>query len=176
LKPEIVNMVATSDLKQPLSLQEIARLRYTIHDLEIYGGRVVYLKTPEMPGKTSIFPSGKLISVGTKSPEEAQRDLQYTADYLYKNSLIPKTRIEARIRNIVGMITIENLPSLEEISNTLGAMYEPEQFPGAILKEEKTNATYLIFQSGKIIISGTNSLEKLKEATSYITKAIDEAR
>ena len=176
LKPEIVNLVATSDLRQALSLPEVAKMRYTIYDQEIYGGRVVYLKTPKMQGKTSIFPSGKLISVGTRSTEEAQRDLQYTADYLYKHNLIRETIVEARIRNIVAMITVDDPPSLEEMTDTIGAMYEPEQFPGAILKEEETNATYLIFQSGKIIISGTNSLKNLEEAARHITKIIDEAR
>ena len=176
LKPEIVNLVATSDLRQALSLPEVAKMRYTIYDQEIYGGRVVYLKTPKMQGKTSIFPSGKLISVGTRSPEGAQSDLQYTADYLFKHGLIPEIKVNAQTRNIVAMITLENLPSLEEMTDTIGAMYEPEQFPGAILRSEETNATYLIFQSGKIIISGTNSMEKLNEAVSHITRVIDESR
>ena len=83
LKPKIVNLVATGDLKQSVSLPEVAKIRYTIYDQEIYGGRVAYLKTPRMHGKTSVFPSGKLISVGTRSPEEAQSDLQYTAEDLY---------------------------------------------------------------------------------------------
>ena len=61
-------MVATGDLTQQVSLEDISRLPYTIHDQEIYGGRVAYLKTPEMHGKVSIFPSGKLISVGTRAP------------------------------------------------------------------------------------------------------------
>ena len=65
----IVNVVATADLAQRVDIQEIAEIPYTIHDSEIYGGRVTYLKTPQMYGKVTIFPSGKLISVGTKSPE-----------------------------------------------------------------------------------------------------------
>ena len=76
MKPEIVNVVATADLQQQVSLTEISRLPHTIHDQEIYGGRVAYLKTPEMHGKVTIFPSGKLISVGTRSPQQAQEDIQ----------------------------------------------------------------------------------------------------
>jgi hypothetical protein len=75
MKFEIVNIVATADLRQQVELTEIAKIRYTIHDQEIYGGRVAYLKTPAMHGKTTIFPSGKLISVGTKTREQAQHDL-----------------------------------------------------------------------------------------------------
>jgi transcription initiation factor TFIID TATA-box-binding protein len=51
--------------------------------------------------------------------------------------------------------------TLEFKATATGAIYEPEQFPGVILKSEYTNATYLIFQSGKSVISGANSLEEL---------------
>ena len=176
LKPEIVNLVATGDLRQSVSLLEVAKMCYTIYDQEIYGGRVAYLKTPGMHGKTSVFPSGKLISVGTRSPEEAQSDLEYTADCLFRHGLIHEIKVSAQIRNIVAMITVENPPSLEEMSETIGAMYEPEQFPGAILRSEETNATFLIFQSGKIIISGTSSLKNLEKASRHVIKIIDEAR
>ena len=176
MKPEIVNLVATGDLKQSVSLPMVAKLCYTIYDQEVYGGRLAYLKTPGMHGKTSVFPSGKLISVGTRSPEAAQSDLQYTANYLFRHGLIHKIKVNAQIRNIVAIITVENPPSLEEMSDTIGAMYEPEQFPGAILKEEETNATYLIFQSGKIIILGTRSYEKLEEAATYVTRIMNDSR
>jgi TATA-box binding protein (TBP) (component of TFIID and TFIIIB) len=43
---------------------------------------VPYLKKPGMHGKVTIFTSGKMISVGTKRREEAETDLQETADTL----------------------------------------------------------------------------------------------
>jgi TATA-box binding protein (TBP) (component of TFIID and TFIIIB) len=43
-------------------------------------------------------------------------------------------------------------------------MYEPERFPGAILKLEETNCTCLIFQSGKVIISGTSIINELERS------------
>jgi len=36
----IVNIVATANLGQPVDLKEVARIRHTIHDPDIYGGRV----------------------------------------------------------------------------------------------------------------------------------------
>ena len=81
-KPTIVNVVATSTLGQTVDLAEISEIPHTIFDQEIYGGRVAYLKKPGMSGKVTIFPSGKLISVGTRSLEEAEADLQETVDTL----------------------------------------------------------------------------------------------
>ena len=49
---EIVNTVSTADLTQQVDIHAVAELPYTIHDREIYGGKVTYLKTPGMHGKT----------------------------------------------------------------------------------------------------------------------------
>ena len=165
---DIVNVVSTADLSQQVDIQNIATYPYTIHDSKIYGGRVTYLKTPEMYGKITIFPSGKLISAGSKSPEQAVEDLQYTVKYLTEHIFINPIIIKPKLRNLVAVTTFTGNLFLEEIVDLIGAMYEPEQFPGAILKTEKTNATYLIFQSGKIVVTGTNSIEELEKSIQII--------
>ena len=170
----IVNLVATADLKQVISLEEIAELEYTIFDQESYRGIVAYLKTPDMNGKVNIFPSGKIISIGTKSLKQAQQDLDFTVSYFVSNGLINSVKVNAKIRNIVALISIEDLPSLEKIVDVLGAVYEPEQFSGAILKTEKTDATFLIFQSGKVIITGTSSINELEKSIRLIFSLINE--
>jgi transcription initiation factor TFIID TATA-box-binding protein len=170
----IVNVVSTADLLQSVDIHEIAKLPHTIHDLEIYGGRVTYLKTPEMNGKATIFPSGKLISVGSKSPEQAQNDLETTVSTLVKAELIDHIEIEIKLRNLVAVTSFQNTSSLEDIASISGAIYEPGQFSGVILKDEKTNATYLIFQSGKIVISGTSSITELEQSNKYIVKFLEQ--
>lgn len=100
---EIVNVVATADLKQRVNLIQVSQLDDITHDQEIYGGRVAYLKTPDMYGKVTIFPSGKLISVGAKSPEQAQQDLETTVETLATGGLINSIKVEAELRNIVAV-------------------------------------------------------------------------
>ena len=170
----IVNVVSTADLHQCVDLQEIAALPHTIHDPEIYGGKVTYLKTPDMSGKTTIFPSGKLISVGSKTPEQAAHDLRYTTKYLTEHNLIEPITITPNTRNLVAVATFTGNLFLENIVDLIGAMYEPEQFPGAILKNEETNATFLIFQSGKIVIAGTNSIKELEKSVQIINEILSE--
>jgi len=160
MKFEIVNIVATADLGQQVELTEIAKIRHTIHDPDIYGGRVAYLKTPTMHGKTTIFPSGKLISVGTKSREQAKHDLQETARTLSCAKLIQPVNTTANVRNIVALLTLPNPIPLEQLEEP-NTVYEPEQFPAAVVKSNEPKATYLLFSSGKIIMSGVKTEEEI---------------
>jgi transcription initiation factor TFIID TATA-box-binding protein len=165
----IVNIVATAELGQSVNLTQVSKIEHTIFDREIYGGRVAYLKTPTMHGKTTIFTSGKLISVGTKSREQAQHDLQETVDTLTQANLIKSMSVTANVRNIVALLTLPNPIPIEQLEEP-NTIYEPEQFPAAILKVEKPKATYLIFNSGKIIISGIKTEEELQEAAEAATR------
>jgi transcription initiation factor TFIID TATA-box-binding protein len=173
MKLEIVNIVATADLTQPVDLKEVARIRHTIHGPEIYGGRVAYLKTPTMHGKTTIFPSGKLISVGTTTREQAKHDLQETVDTLTQANLIKPISVTANVRNIVALLTLPNPIPLEQLEEP-NSIYEPEQFPAAILKVEKPKATYLIFNSGKIVILGTKTEDELRRSAELIKEIISQ--
>ena len=167
--PIVVNIVATADLRQQVELTEIAKIRHTIHGPEIYGGRVAYLKTPTMHGKTTIFPSGKLISVGTNTRKQAKHDLQETVDTLTQANLIKPVSVTANVRNIVALLTLPNPIPLEQLEEP-NSIYEPEQFPAAIVKSNDPKATYLIFNSGKIIISGVKNEEELEEAAEAVTR------
>jgi len=91
VETDIVNVVATAALNQRLDLNELRKFREILHDSEIYGGRVAYFKSSNMNGKVSIFASGKMISVGTKSEEEAAHKLVYVKDFLVKKGLIKPT-------------------------------------------------------------------------------------
>jgi transcription initiation factor TFIID TATA-box-binding protein len=165
-------VVATTDLGQSLDLTRVSQLDDTIFNHKKYGGRVAYLKKPGMHGKVSIFFSGKLISVGTKSPSEAEADLQETADTLHHEGLIKSVKVEVRLRNIVTVLVTKPL-DLEEVALMTGAIYEPEQFPAAILKTGSPKRTYLIFNSGKVVMPGVRSMTDLDEAVRVITGLLD---
>ena len=172
MQSEIVNVVATADLKQPVDLLQISELPHTIHDQEIYGGRVAYLKSPEMNGKVTIFSSGKLISVGTRSPNQAEEDLNTTHDTLTQNGLIKPTEIKMNLRNLVAVLNLEKTIDLESLAYEQPVIYEPEQFPGAILRTTQPKSTFLIFASGKIVIPGSRTLQELEQAAEKITNIL----
>lgn len=77
ISANIVNVVATGDTRQPIDIIKIVEFNWGLHDQEIYGGRVAYIKDNNMAGRVTVFPSGKLISVGTQSIRQASRELEH---------------------------------------------------------------------------------------------------
>ena len=166
----IVNVVATATLDKPVDLELIRRQlpKHVLWDQDIYGGRVAYYKTEEMDGKVSIFWSGKLISVGTKSVEKAFQELQQTA-----RALNAKLKTEPKVQNIIATTTLNTEKDVDQIISQLikdeniQVIYEPEQFPAAIIKlpiNQITKATILLFSSGKLVCTGLTKTEQIKKA------------
>ena len=158
-------MVSTATLSRPVDIESLPQLfpHEAVHNEEIYGGRFAYFKSEAMQGKVTIFPSGKLIGVGTRSIKEAIRELNLVAKAL-------KARLtEPKLQNIVATADLGREVDIEEISSItkLGAVYEPEQFPGAIIKiplgEDKI-ASILLFTSGKLVCVGLRNLKDIQEA------------
>jgi len=170
---EIVNVVATVDLQQQVDIIQVAHLPHTIHNREIYGGRVTYLKTPMMSGKVTIFPSGKLISVGTKSPVEAQKDLEKAVETLASVGLITPIYLEVKLRNIVALCCLGVTIDLESLSLSVDGIYEPEQFPGMIIRLDVPKVTFLVFSSGKVVIAGSIRVKDIKRAIEKLYEIVD---
>jgi TATA-box binding protein (TBP) (component of TFIID and TFIIIB) len=163
-KAEIVNVIATASINQEMDFDALRQAKEIFHDSDVYGGRVAYFKKAGMQGKVSIFASGKLISIGTKSESQAFNELETTATFLAEKKFAKPAKLEPRIRNIVVRIDLERVISLEKlVENHASIIYEPEQFPAAKLHLEKPfKASILIFSSGKAIITGLTSSKQIK--------------
>jgi TATA-box binding protein (TBP) (component of TFIID and TFIIIB) len=171
---KIVNVVATAAINLHIDLDAIREQfpRQVIHDPKIYGGRVAYYKSKNMEGKVSIFPTGKMISVGTKSIERAVKELRFVAKKL-KARVIAKPKIQSIVAtaNFKTSIDLENFLNRLQKERQFHAIYEPEQFPGAIIKfsiNEESKATILLFASGKLVSAGLTNLELIRKAINTI--------
>lgn len=182
IKISIVNVVATATLDRLVDIESLRELfpHEVVHDPGIYGGRVAYFKSNRMQGKVSIFPSGKMISVGTRSEEKAQHELALVASYL-EDARIAKLKSPAKIQNIVATADLGFEPTLDSIERAEGRLhiiYEPEQFPGAIIRftiSEKTKATILLFSSGKIVCVGLKDRKDIDTAISHLLRIISQS-
>lgn len=171
----IVNVVATAVLDRGMDLEAIhARFPHeVVHDQEIYGGRVAYFKSKNMDGKVTIFPSGKMISVGTKSVEKAIQELSFVA-----NALNASLKTEPKIQNIVTTANLGFGVDLNRIGTLkrAKAIYEPELFPGAIihlpLHEKDVVATFLLFASGKLVCVGLRDPSNVQLAIAQLLTVI----
>lgn len=174
VRTAIVNVVATASLNHFMDFKEFLKYKEFIYDANYYGGRVAYFKTSVMEGKVSIFLSGKMISIGTKSEAQAFKELKLAMMFLVKRKLARKIGLQTKIRNLVVTADFETSLDLEKLSENLKAIYEPEQFPGAILRIEKPFKTsILIFASGKVVMTGLISTEQIEPTIKLLKQLID---
>ena len=78
---------------------------------------------------------------------------------------------EIKIQNVVSSADIGQRLDLNEISRKIKeSRYEPDKFPGLVLKLDSPKAALLLFSSGKFVCTGTKSVE---ESAKAIHKAIE---
>ena len=161
---EVVNVVATAELGQPVDLDRLAMLEGFLYDQAIY--HCAYLKDRNTRAKVSIFATGKMISVGAKSLADSKHDLKYAAEVLARHRVIEDTKIQVKLRNIVATTHLGTKLDLERLARTLpSVIYEPEQFPAAIYHAKDLEAgSVLTFSNGKIVFAGLRSTKQLKIA------------
>lgn len=79
--------------------------------------------------------------------------------------------VQFRIENIVASANLNVELNLYAIAREVGNVeYEPEQFPGAILKLKDPKTSLLLFKNGKLICTGAKSEQEVDRA---IKKAVD---
>ncbi len=76
--------------------------------------------------------------------------------------------------NVVNLVVTTDLKyklPLEKIASTLSNVeYNPEQFPGLVLRIKEPKTSALLFSSGKVVCAGAKSLIDAKKAVSQIKK------
>ena len=82
--------------------------------------------------------------------------------------------VYAKTQNVVVSASVNRELPLERLATKLErAEYNPEQFPGLILKMDvPVKASALLFSSGKIICTGTKSLRDAKKAIGEIVRKL----
>ncbi len=73
------------------------------------------------------------------------------------------------IENVVGSTGIDQELDLEQLGEDLtGVRYNPEQFPGLVYRTQDPKAAALIFRSGKLVCTGADSEEAVRESLSIV--------
>src|SRR3989344_7835810 len=84
---------------------------------------------------------------------------------------------EIKIQNIVISSDLEHDIPLIKLAETLpNTEYNPEQFPGLVMRIKEPKTSALIFSSGKIVCTGAKSMGKVKESIKKIIQNIEKIR
>lgn len=78
-----------------------------------------------------------------------------------------------KIQNIVATTALGKPVSLTKLARTQGnTEYNPEQFPGLVLRVKKPKSAVLVFSSGKLVCTGTKSIAQVKEVIQSVIRQL----
>lgn len=81
---------------------------------------------------------------------------------------------EVEIVNIVVSTNLEHPIPLEKMAATLSnTEYNPEQFPGLVIRIKEPKTSALIFSSGNVVCTGARTMAQVDEAIQQIIKSLE---
>ncbi len=168
---KVENVVASIDLHGGIDVERVANeLDSVQYNPDVFPGAVYKM---ESFGVTFlIFYSGKLVCTGAKSVETIRKATEKLKRTLESMGMKFKGEPEIQVQNIVaaGDIGLGTL-DLDIVALTLpNVEYEPEIFPGVVYRLKNSRMTVLIFNSGKVVVSGARTEEDIKRAMEELTK------
>jgi transcription initiation factor TFIID TATA-box-binding protein len=84
-----------------------------------------------------------------------------------------KAKKEIKIVNIVVSTALEKDIPLEKMAATLpNTEYNPEQFPGLVLRIKEPKTSALIFSSGKVVCTGARTLKDVDRSIQSIIRSL----
>jgi transcription initiation factor TFIID TATA-box-binding protein len=85
-----------------------------------------------------------------------------------------KPERDIKVVNIVVSSSLEHDIPLEKMAATLSnTEYNPEQFPGLVIRIKEPKTSALIFSSGKIVCTGARTMDEVKLSIKKIIKSLE---
>lgn len=87
------------------------------------------------------------------------------------SSAKPKTSL--KIQNIVATTSLGKDVPLTKLAKTIpNTEYNPEQFPGLVLRIKQPKSAVLVFSSGNLVCTGTKSIAQVKLVIEQVIKTL----
>jgi|TARA_B100001971_G_C18238578_1_gene569116 transcription initiation factor TFIID TATA-box-binding protein len=85
-----------------------------------------------------------------------------------------KAKRDVKLQNIVATTTLwQDIPLIKLAETLPNTEYNPEQFPGLVMRIKEPKTSALIFSSGKVVCTGAKSMLKVKDSIRAIIKNIE---
>ena len=174
MKYTIVNLVASANLKGTLDLYNLAMSIPNIeYEPEQFPGAILKLKEPKV--SMLLFKNGKVICSGANSEKEISQGIKKASKLVHE--IQPEVKVLRRVTytvvNLVATAALNQTVDLFQAALSLeNVEYEPEQFPGAIVRISDPKLTLLLFKNGKIICAGAKTEVLLKKGLNKAAKMI----
>lgn len=162
----IINIVCSGTLNQTVDIENLSQTPglEIIYNPKKYHGAYLVIEGR----KITVYKSGKYIITGLKHIEDVPHFFELLRIAL--TGVLDVSLIDPPIiQNIVITESLEhpvNLLYLIQNNPDLICEYEPEQFPGLIIK--KPEGTILLFSTGKMVLTGLKSVENGEKLKAFV--------
>jgi transcription initiation factor TFIID TATA-box-binding protein len=160
--PRLQNVMCTVDLGCKLDLNCIASNNSNVKYVPLkFNAAIMRLQEP-IKFSTLIFSSGKIVLTGMKDEESSLKAAHVVATRIRELGFQTHF-LNYRITNIVASADLGFRPRFTNFynGNRKFTDYEPELFPGLIYR---TGVTFLVFKSGKVVITNAKSRQQINKA------------
>jgi transcription initiation factor TFIID TATA-box-binding protein len=80
---------------------------------------------------------------------------------------------DLKVQNIVATTSLGKEVSLTKLARTQpNTEYNPDTFPGLVLRIKKPKSAVLVFSSGNLVCTGTKSIAQVKEVVQQVIKVL----
>jgi transcription initiation factor TFIID TATA-box-binding protein len=84
-----------------------------------------------------------------------------------------ESKSNLKVQNIVATTSLGKPVSLTKLAKSQSNIeYNPEQFPGLVLRIAKPKSAVLVFSSGNLVCTGTKSIAQVREVIEQVIKQI----
>jgi len=158
----IVNYVCTIELGCRLNLRDICQRANNVeYNPRRFSALIMKKRNPSFT--CLVFVTGKIVITGVKGAGESDIAAHKVRSVFKKLGYNVKTS-PVKPQNIVGTFNVGRKLDLIkfQIANYNSSIYEPELFPG--LTYRSGGCTFLLFISGKVVITGAKSINMIHES------------
>lgn len=154
-KWSIQNVVVSVKLNRDINLKKVTEAyRDAEENMNKFPGICLHLSNPKCA--ILLFSNGKLVVTGLKDSADAPIVVNKVIERLKNIGITIKNEPDYQIVNIVVSLELSiGYINLDRASLYLDhSIYEPEVFPGLIYRIFDPRAVFLIFSSGKVVLTG----------------------
>lgn len=172
VKVNIENMVSAINLEQKLDLKDLSsKVKGLEYNPESFPAAICHLHEPRVA--ILLFSSGKAIVTGAHSEDDVIRALEKLREKLSEAEIEIVHNPVVEVQNIVASADVGLKVNLDVLAlESFNCEYEPEQFPGLVLRLDTPKISILVFSSGKLVVTGAKDPRDLRLAAEKTRETI----
>jgi transcription initiation factor TFIID TATA-box-binding protein len=172
--PVIQNMVFTADFGTPLDLLGIARRYHNRVEFNPYKFASAIFRIADPTTTILLFSTGSVVVTGCKSRWDAYTSVTMMVRMLAEFG-IPVLHRKIALQNVVGSANVGEALDTDYLARIMEerGSYERDLFPGLVYRPYGVHATILIFDSGKMVITGCRNEQDMAEAQQFVEEIKD---